>query len=71
MPVPTEPCISEQYFQAERSKVFARTWLKVGRVEDLPEPGSYFVQDIAVCATSINRSFASRSPMVARAPSDP
>jgi len=52
-PVPTEPCISEEYFQAERKKVFARTWLKVGRVEDLPEPGSYFVHEMAVCNTSI------------------
>ena len=52
-PVPTEPCISEEYYQLERSKVFATSWLKVGRVEDLPEPGSYFVQDIAVCNASI------------------
>jgi hypothetical protein len=51
-PIPTEPCISEAYYQAERTKVFARTWLKVGRVEDIPEAGDYFVHDIAVCSTS-------------------
>ncbi len=52
-PVPTEPCISSEYFRLEQERVFARTWLKVGRVEDIPAPGDYFVQDIAVCQASV------------------
>ena len=52
-PVSAEPCISPEYFELERERVFRRTWLYVGRVEAIPEPGDYFVQDIAVCRASI------------------
>ena len=52
-PVPTEPCISDEYYQLEREKVFATSWLKVGRVEEIPEAGSYLVRDIPVCAACI------------------
>ena len=52
-PVPIEPCISERYFELERDRVFRRTWLSVGRVEEIPNPGDYFVRDLAVCRTSI------------------
>ena len=40
-PVPAEPCISADYF--EREAIFRRTWLNIGRVEDVPSPGSYEV----------------------------
>lgn len=52
-PVPVEPYISEDYFKLEREKVFKRTWLNVGRVEEIPHAGDYFVRDLAVCKTSI------------------
>ena len=35
-PVPTEPCISPEYFELERERVFKKVWLYVGRVEEIP-----------------------------------
>ena len=52
-PVPIEPCVSSAYFEQEREQLFRRVWLNVGRVEDLPKAGDYFVKDLAVCHTSI------------------
>ena len=52
-PVSTEPCISAEYFEAERERVFSKVWLKAGRVEQLPNPGDYFVLDIAICRASV------------------
>jgi len=52
-PVPIEPCCSPAYFELERERVFRRTWLNVGRVEELPNPGDYYVRELAVCRTSV------------------
>ncbi len=52
-PVPIEPYISPEYFEKEREYIFRKVWLNVGRVEQIPEPGDYFVKDLAVCRTSI------------------
>jgi phenylpropionate dioxygenase-like ring-hydroxylating dioxygenase large terminal subunit len=52
-PIPIEPCVSPQYFELEREHVFRRVWLNVGRVEEAPNAGDYFVRDLAVCRTSI------------------
>ena len=52
-PVPTEPYISEEYFALERDRIFRRTWLNVGRVEEIPNTGDYFVREIAFCNASI------------------
>ncbi len=52
-PVPSEPCISEEHFELERERVFRRTWLNVGRVEDIPNAGDCFVRDIAICNASV------------------
>ena len=52
-PVSTESCISEAFYERERERVFRRCWLNVGRVDSVPGPGDYFVQEIAVCNTSI------------------
>ena len=52
-PVSTESCISEAFYERERERVFRRCWLNAGRVDYVPTPGDYFVQEIAVCNTSI------------------
>ena len=52
-PVPVEPCISEEHFELEREGIFRRAWLCVGRVDDLPEAGDYFVCEIAICKVSV------------------
>src|ERR1700733_11812514 len=41
-PVPIEPDVSVAYFEREREKIFKRSWLCVGRVEDIPRPGDFF-----------------------------
>jgi phenylpropionate dioxygenase-like ring-hydroxylating dioxygenase large terminal subunit len=51
-PVPIEPCVSPEYFRLEQEKVFRHSWLYVGRVEDIPQPGNFFVRNMAVCKTS-------------------
>ena len=43
---------SPEYFELERKYVWRESWLLVGRIEDIPEPGDYFVKDIEVCKTS-------------------
>ena len=52
-PIPIEPYISREYFALERDRIFRNVWLQVGRIERIPNPGDYFVQDIPVCRTSI------------------
>ena len=52
-PVPAEPCISPEYFELERERVFRRTWINVCRVDDVPKPGDFFVRDIVMCKVSL------------------
>jgi phenylpropionate dioxygenase-like ring-hydroxylating dioxygenase large terminal subunit len=46
--VPVEPYVSADYFELERERVFRRVWLNIGRVEQIPNAGDYFVKDLAV-----------------------
>ena len=43
-PVSYEDSISPAHYELERDAIFRRTWLNVGRVEQLPRAGSYFTQ---------------------------
>jgi phenylpropionate dioxygenase-like ring-hydroxylating dioxygenase large terminal subunit len=52
-PVAIEPYVSPEFFELERERVFRRTWLCVGRVERIPNPGDFFVKDIAIGKTSV------------------
>lgn len=52
-PVSAEPCISPQYFELERERIFRRSWLNVGNICEIPERGDYFVRELAVCNASI------------------
>jgi phenylpropionate dioxygenase-like ring-hydroxylating dioxygenase large terminal subunit len=52
-PLPIEPYISEQHFERERDKIFRKVWLNVGRVEQIPQAGDYFVKPLEICRTSI------------------
>ena len=52
-PIPIEPYVSRDYFEKERAQIFRKVWLNVGRVEQIPNPGDYFVKDLAVLQTSI------------------
>jgi len=44
---PVEAYISEEYARAEGDKLWAKVWQHVGRVEEIPEVGSYITYDIA------------------------
>jgi phenylpropionate dioxygenase-like ring-hydroxylating dioxygenase large terminal subunit len=52
-PIPIEPYISREYFEKERERIFRKVWLNIGRVEQIPSSGDYFVKDLAMCTTSI------------------
>mgnify|MGYP002336239533 CR=1 FL=1 len=52
-PVPVEAYISREWFEKERDKVFMRSWLCVGRAENVPKASSYFIRDIAIIRASI------------------
>ena len=41
-PVSYEDSISPGHYELERDAIFRRTWLNVGRMEQLPRTGSYF-----------------------------
>ena len=52
-PVPTEPYVSDEHYELERERIFRRCWINVGRIDEIPNPGDYFVREIAICKTSV------------------
>ncbi|MBL4621410.1 MAG: aromatic ring-hydroxylating dioxygenase subunit alpha [Immundisolibacteraceae bacterium] len=52
-PLSIESMTSSEYFELEREKIFKKSWLNVGRIEDLPKPGDYMVQSIAILQSSL------------------
>lgn len=41
--IPVARHTSDEFWQLEQSHVFTKSWVMAGRVEDIPEPGDYFV----------------------------
>jgi phenylpropionate dioxygenase-like ring-hydroxylating dioxygenase large terminal subunit len=52
-PISYEDSISPEHYERERDAIFARTWLNVGRVEQLPKTGSYFTKELDAARTSV------------------
>ncbi len=52
-PVSLDDCVSPEFYEKEREHVFKKTWLYVGRVEQVPKPGSYYTKELAFANTSI------------------
>ena len=52
-PVPVEPYVSDEHYALERELIFRRAWINVGRVDEIPNAGDYFVRDIAICRVSV------------------
>ncbi|MET9089378.1 aromatic ring-hydroxylating dioxygenase subunit alpha [Streptomyces sp. NPDC004237] len=52
-PVSYEDSISPAHYELEREAIFKRTWLNVGRVEQLPKRGSYFTKELDAAGTSV------------------
>src|SRR6266513_2554778 len=52
-PVSYEDSISPEHYELERKAIFERTWLNVGRVEQIPRKGSYFTRELSAARTSV------------------
>ena len=52
-PLSYEDSISPEIHELEREAIFKRSWLNVGRVEQLARNGSYFTRELAVANTSV------------------
>ncbi len=52
-PISYEDSISPDHYELERDAIFRRTWLNVGRVEQLPRKGSYFTKELDAARTSV------------------
>jgi phenylpropionate dioxygenase-like ring-hydroxylating dioxygenase large terminal subunit len=44
--IPVEAYVSEDYVREERDKLWRKVWQQVGRVEEIPEVGSYLTYEI-------------------------
>src|SRR2546423_12062296 len=45
-PVNYDDSVNPEHFKLEQEAIFKKTWLKVGRVEQLPKKGSYFTREM-------------------------
>lgn len=52
-PVPVDAYTSEAIYASEVDRVFKRTWLCVGRIEEIPTPGDFFTKDLHFAATQL------------------
>lgn len=52
-PVPAGPYYQPEYFDLEREAIFKRTWLHIGHVCELPQPGSFIVRHLDFASASI------------------
>ena len=53
IPLPVEPNISPEYFERERERIFTCSWLSVGRIEEIPQAGSFVVKEIPTLKASV------------------
>lgn len=51
--LPVAPYIDPAYFELEKKYIFKKTWLHVGRVEEIPKVGDYIIRELPVCDASI------------------
>src|ERR1700744_293804 len=52
-PVDYTDSTDPEYYQLEREAIFRKTWLHVGRVEQIPRKGNYFTREPQVADTSL------------------
>lgn len=52
-PIPARAYYDPGYFEAEREAVFRRSWINVGHVCELPEPGNFIRRELEVVGASI------------------
>jgi phenylpropionate dioxygenase-like ring-hydroxylating dioxygenase large terminal subunit len=52
-PIPTGPYYREDYFELEREAIFKRSWLQIGHMSELAEPGDFIVRQLDFAKASI------------------
>lgn len=52
-PIDYSDSTSPDFYEQERDAIFRKTWLNVGRAEQLPRVGSYFTKELDAVGTSI------------------
>lgn len=52
-PIPAGPYHEESWFDLECDAIFRRTWLNVGHVCELPEPGCFIVRELEFARVSV------------------
>lgn len=52
-PIPAGPYCRPEYFALEREAVFKRTWLQLGHLCEIPEPGTFMVRSLECVDASI------------------
>jgi phenylpropionate dioxygenase-like ring-hydroxylating dioxygenase large terminal subunit len=52
-PVPAKPYYDPAYFELERDAVFRRSWLQIGHVCELTEPGDFIRRELEVLGVSV------------------
>ncbi len=52
-PVSYEDSISAEFYERERDAIFSRSWLNVGRVEQLSKRGSFLTKELDAARTSV------------------
>ncbi|WP_068079779.1 aromatic ring-hydroxylating oxygenase subunit alpha [Novosphingobium rosa] len=52
-PLPIDPYVSKDYWEREKKHLFKKTWLQVGRVEELKKTGDYFVKKLHACDAEV------------------
>jgi phenylpropionate dioxygenase-like ring-hydroxylating dioxygenase large terminal subunit len=52
-PVSFKDTYDPEFYELEKEAVFRRSWLNIGRVEDLPRPGAYFTKELEFLGVSV------------------
>ena len=52
-PLPSRPYYDPEWYELERKAIFMRTWLHIGHVCEIPEPGSFILRDVEFAKASL------------------
>ena len=52
-PVPSKPYYDPEWYELERKAIFMRSWLHIGHVCEIPEPGSFILREVEFAKASL------------------
>jgi phenylpropionate dioxygenase-like ring-hydroxylating dioxygenase large terminal subunit len=52
-PIPAAPYYDPEWYERERKAIFMRSWIEIGHICELPEPGSFIKRDLEFAAASL------------------